>query len=325
MKNVLIIGNGFDLDLGLPTRYSDFAKSDFWPKVEHVLDRRTIFSKADDMQFHALSISLDNKLKSENWFDLEESLLDYAANEIKSAQDDLYSSEDDINYYERLKSSLCDYLIDVQEKCPIDKTSLASDVLKTVLKNGYFDNIFSFNYTDLNYLARQLGVKCKFSFSHIHGRLSDRSIILGVNETPLNAKYSSLYKTSSEFYRSNNLKQVLDEANEVVFYGFSFGKIDFDYFRPFFRSYALGQKQGRGNPYITIFTKNEKSISMIKERLREEGLDLSQLYSNLHLDFFGHDQKDRTAMDTFFNRIKHSRRRILCDVVKSAILFSHKE
>lgn len=26
-KKVLIIGNGFDLDLGLNTRYSDFAKS----------------------------------------------------------------------------------------------------------------------------------------------------------------------------------------------------------------------------------------------------------------------------------------------------------
>ncbi|MBR6844887.1 MAG: hypothetical protein IKM79_07315 [Bacteroidales bacterium] len=32
MGNVLIIGNGFDLYLGLKTSYSDFAKSDFWPK-----------------------------------------------------------------------------------------------------------------------------------------------------------------------------------------------------------------------------------------------------------------------------------------------------
>ena len=32
-NNILIIGNGFDLDLGLKTKYSDFAKSDFWPKA----------------------------------------------------------------------------------------------------------------------------------------------------------------------------------------------------------------------------------------------------------------------------------------------------
>ena len=29
-KGVLIIGNGFDIDLGLKSRYSDFAKSQLW-------------------------------------------------------------------------------------------------------------------------------------------------------------------------------------------------------------------------------------------------------------------------------------------------------
>ena len=31
-KNIFVIGNGFDLDLGLSTKFSDFAKSSFWPK-----------------------------------------------------------------------------------------------------------------------------------------------------------------------------------------------------------------------------------------------------------------------------------------------------
>lgn len=29
-KKILIIGNGFDIDLGLRTRYSDFAKSNIY-------------------------------------------------------------------------------------------------------------------------------------------------------------------------------------------------------------------------------------------------------------------------------------------------------
>lgn len=34
-KNSLIIGNGFDIDLGLNTRFSDFAKAkDFWPESD---------------------------------------------------------------------------------------------------------------------------------------------------------------------------------------------------------------------------------------------------------------------------------------------------
>lgn len=29
-KKILILGNGFDIDLGLKTRYSDFANSEIW-------------------------------------------------------------------------------------------------------------------------------------------------------------------------------------------------------------------------------------------------------------------------------------------------------
>lgn len=32
-KRLLIIGNGFDLDLGRNTRYSDFAKAIFGPRT----------------------------------------------------------------------------------------------------------------------------------------------------------------------------------------------------------------------------------------------------------------------------------------------------
>lgn len=35
-KKVFIIGNGFDLDLGMNTRYSDFAKSEYWPQDSEV-------------------------------------------------------------------------------------------------------------------------------------------------------------------------------------------------------------------------------------------------------------------------------------------------
>lgn len=31
-NRLFVIGNGFDLNIGRNTRYSDFAKSEFWPK-----------------------------------------------------------------------------------------------------------------------------------------------------------------------------------------------------------------------------------------------------------------------------------------------------
>ena len=60
-KRLLIIGNGFDLDLGRNTRYSDFAKSEFWPKnLKSQLYRY-----------------LSQKSQIEKWFDLEGELANY--------------------------------------------------------------------------------------------------------------------------------------------------------------------------------------------------------------------------------------------------------
>ena len=57
-KNSLIIGNGFDIDLGLNTRFSDFANAkDFWPENDG--------SK--------LSAYLESKKSVEKWFNLDDS------------------------------------------------------------------------------------------------------------------------------------------------------------------------------------------------------------------------------------------------------------
>lgn len=307
MKNVFIIGNGFDLDLGLPTRYSDFAYSKYWPAINQIRDRRSIFSIAENKQYHALGLSL-RKLKTENWFDLEEALLDYAANEVASLDNDLYSPQDDIEYYNELQSKLCDYLIDVQNSTSIRNTALAGDVLQAILENGYFDNIFSFNYTDLNYLAKQLGISQTIKYTHLHGKLSDRSIILGVNEVKLKDEYEELHKSTSEFYHSNNLTQALSEANEVVFYGLSLGLIDFDYFSCFFNSLTGKVIPEKEKKYISIFTKDRDSGKSIIKRLRDKNINQLQLHSNTHLNLFYSDSLNNEELTEFYKRLKDNSR-----------------
>lgn len=54
-NRLLIIGNGFDLDLGRKTRYSDFAKSEFWLKNL-------------DSQLYGY---LNKKSQIERWFNLD--------------------------------------------------------------------------------------------------------------------------------------------------------------------------------------------------------------------------------------------------------------
>ena len=63
-KRLLIIGNGFDIDLGLRTRYSDFAKSNFWEK----LMRNTHGFDQD------LLAALREAKEKEAWFDIEKTM-----------------------------------------------------------------------------------------------------------------------------------------------------------------------------------------------------------------------------------------------------------
>ena len=62
-NRLFVIGNGFDLNIGRNTRYSDFAKSEFWPK---------------DLMSN-LYEHLNQKSKIERWFDLEGELANYVA------------------------------------------------------------------------------------------------------------------------------------------------------------------------------------------------------------------------------------------------------
>ena len=65
-KVILVIGNGFDMDLGWKTSYKSFAISDFWPFKDDKKD---------------LGGYLETHSKSDKWFDLEALLRSYSAKE----------------------------------------------------------------------------------------------------------------------------------------------------------------------------------------------------------------------------------------------------
>ncbi len=69
-KIVLIVGNGFDLDLGLKTSYKDFWESEFCPKDYPA------------PLIHHLNLRWPDNLDAVKWYDLENELLNYY-NEIR--------------------------------------------------------------------------------------------------------------------------------------------------------------------------------------------------------------------------------------------------
>ena len=191
MGNVFIIGNGFDLDLGLPTRYSDFAKSEYWPAIlENKIGGDSLKNDnyAKSVCFPnppRLAVFIENAKNRETWFDLEKELLEYAKDndrtggycfETRNEAEEIITQN--VEYFYILRNSLNDYILEVQKKQDVGEDSTASHVLKEVVGNGYFENIYSFNYTDLNSIARRIGIAQEINYIHLHGKVLDNSIIL---------------------------------------------------------------------------------------------------------------------------------------------------
>lgn len=84
-KIVLILGNGFDLDLGLKTSYKDFWESDFCPK-----------DYPAPLIYHLNQCWPDN-LEAVKWYDLENELLKYykGLHNLKDGEDILTEDEKD--------------------------------------------------------------------------------------------------------------------------------------------------------------------------------------------------------------------------------------
>ena len=174
-KYLFITGNGFDLDLGLKTRYSDFANNS------------SIFSNSS-LDGSALCMLL-NKVVQRNpeWFDIEEILKNYAQlpedeNERKLKQSERWRSQmADKQTFDDLIKGFREYILQEQGRTDLQKDSYAARLLRAVVENGKY-TIYTFNYTDMNRMAQSLGIRKKFQFDAIHGRAADKSIILGVDD-----------------------------------------------------------------------------------------------------------------------------------------------
>ena len=270
-NKVFIIGNGFDLDLGMKTRYSDFAQSDKWPFTTSI--PRT------------LGGYLKKQSKVEKWFDLEKELLVYAQNiqgSERYIENYKYQAENDKKMFDVLIQSLTAYLTEEENKEP-NMDSVAATVFRAIIESGLFSSIYSFNYTNLYNIALHLGIDKKFKYEHVHGCLKDDSIILGVEEeTDLLPGYQYLYKTFNPNYESHSILYDMLEANEVVFFGHSLGHNDYHYFKMFFQEQCRDGMKRKDGKKITIFTYDNSSRVEILEQLRQMNEKKTDLLFNLN-------------------------------------------
>ena len=127
IKRVVVIGNGFDLNLGLQTSYADFIGSQYFGGLS---------------EYSELNKYLSNRLNIVKWIDLELALVDYV-NE---------SNHPNLNAdFGALADALGRYLSDL-DLSNLPKTSPAYKFIEELVNDGvsYIDNfdttILNFNY-----------------------------------------------------------------------------------------------------------------------------------------------------------------------------------
>ncbi len=218
-----------------------------------------------------------------------------------------YPIDSDKQDFGILVNNLTEFIGRIPNETKIDNKSIAAQVLRTVLDSGGY-SIYSFNYTYLPQIAARLfnnvslydDVEYDLSYTPVHGRVIDKSIILGVHsDANLIEGYDFLKKIYQSQYRTSSIIQDLVIADEIVFFGLSMGIIDYPYFRDFFTRLSTGIVLDEQKKRVTFFTYNDSSVLDIHKNLSAlTGTDLMNLKNNCSLEFI------RTENHAFFDKAK---------------------
>lgn len=242
---VLIIGNGFDLNYDLPTRYSDFIQTQYFQNLI--------------IEENQLAKYLKDKEQLQNWIDIENELKNYASSK----------SSNKTNFFEEFKNlskALTTYLSEIK-LLSIDKTSTGYRLLEQLRKVDTL--IIDFNYTDtISILLNELEAGDGHRFDHvkIHGSIEEDNIIFGVEDNArLDPEYVFLKKSVNKNFKAIDFNYQLNNCQFLGIFGHSLGETDHMYFDDFFQKECLrdnGEKKD-----ILIYHHGEKSYYDIFSQL----------------------------------------------------------
>ena len=225
-ETLLIVGNGFDLSMGFKTSYGNFMKSSYFPNKET-----------------STLCSYLHKQYEENmgWIDIENELSEYSriltTKKLNAKKFNTILDIDSLREeYDELKSSLKFYLQEETKRAfgpsPDNPAKRVIDQLPANSK------IISFNYKSIiERMTRDRFCTSKGNLLHIHGSLAPYDdIVFGVEDSAkLSKEHVLLYKAHSRHLKVQEFSDWLNSAERIIFYGYSLGDTDRQYFEKFFR------------------------------------------------------------------------------------------
>ncbi len=170
------------------------------------------------------------------WVDIEISLKDYVK-DINNNQY-LFSKYTDILFADFifLKKRLTIYLKRVQEEFIINEqfiNAVNKTIAYQILEQENFNKIITFNYTSL-LLKLKHSHYFTAEYLYIHGNLEKNNIVFGVEDGGVDPKFAFLNKSDHHAYGAVNLRDEVENAQEIHFFGCALGATDDTHFKPVF-------------------------------------------------------------------------------------------
>ena len=276
-KTVLVIGNGFDIDLGLPTSFTDFAQSKDW----YNLTNHEEFSLREKEIKDSLIGKLHQASNNRYWFDIEEEIYKYTCIDYNFTEGSIKIIKSE---FEKLKNALKSYLYQTVSEATITENAISKVLLHELIENKLVPEIINFNYTSPLKLIGEPEDPKNYHITYVHGSL-DEDIVLGCDtmSNQINEQLSFLYKYNM-LNKANHIAQNMMEAEDVYIFGHSINKMDFCYFFDYFKIASSSVTPQRK---LTIFTKDYNSEINIKNNIKSQGISVIDLYNHLQsFDFF---------------------------------------
>lgn len=261
--NTVILGNGFDLDLGLKTRYRDFITS---PQFLELMDSNLSVCK----EFNLYRF-IKGQSELETWGGVEASLLDF----VQSINTQLNNeSRNTIRLqYEDLEVAIAEYLLNISYE-DIRRDSCAYYLLHKLHR---IVNVYSFNYTNINKICNT-----NYDFvNRIHGTVEEKNAILGVQDENIMNGLGFVKKSYHSNYNSRDFVKDMLASEHILFFGHSMCMSDKEYFRTLFVN-----SQNNKCKHITFIVYDKNDMDMIAYNIEQiSNTNLSVIRENIKIEF----------------------------------------
>ena len=257
MATVIIIGSGFDLDLGLQNSFQEYNN-------------------------YRLNLTYGDK----KWSNLEEAYRNEVIKWYKSGKDEQEAIRINI-FWQAHTLHLSYFLTEKSDSFCLNKNSCAYRLLQALTNRS---RTYTFNYTNPYDYVDVIPV---YEFTHLHGEYfrdtfannkavmsQNMNLIIGIDkncipEDGINHAYiRPMVKEYHISYKETDIISSLDSAEVVIFFGFSMGIVDYVYFDKFFSSVIDGDNNCKMVYYVTW---DNNSYRGFIQNISRFGVDLDKL------------------------------------------------